>query len=139
MADHFFLVNRIQHTLHCGLHVFDCLVNDFVKTEIHAFLLRKLFCHRVRADVESDDDRVGRSRQRNVGLIDSSYASMDHTDHNFFIGKFCKALFYRLYRSLYVSLDDDRQLLQIAGLDLVKEIVKRQLAFCLFQETVFVF
>ena len=63
---------------------------------------------------------------------------MDHTDYDFIVGKFHKALFHRFHRSLYVRLDNDRKFLEIASLDLIEKIIQRKFALGLFQKTVLV-
>ena len=63
---------------------------------------------------------------------------MDHLNDNFLVGKLGKALFNSLNRSLYIGLDDDRKLLKIAGLDLVKQVIQRKLAFGLLEKTALV-
>ena len=63
---------------------------------------------------------------------------MDHLNDNFLVGKLGKTLFYSLNRSLYIGLDDDRKLLKIAGLDLVKQVIQRKLAFGLLEKTALV-
>ena len=116
------------------VHIFDCLINNFVKTKIYAFLICKLFCHRIRTNVKSDDDRIGSCCQRYVGFIDCAYTAVDHTNNNLFIRKFDQTLFHGFYRTLYICFDDDRQFFQITCLNLIKEIIKGKFAFCFFKE-----
>ena len=134
MTDDFLFEYRIKHTLHCCLYILDCLINNFIKTEIHTFLICKLFCHRIRTNIKADDDRIGGCSKGYVRFIDCTNATVDHTYNNFFIGKLGKTLFHCLYRSLYVCLDDKRKLLKIACLDLIKQIIQRKFALCFFKQ-----
>ena len=43
MTYYLLLVDRIKHTLHSSFHIFDCLINNFVKTKIYALLISQLF------------------------------------------------------------------------------------------------
>ena len=49
---------------------------------------------------------------------------MDNLDCNFLVGKLAEALLNCLDRALNVSLDNNRKLLDIACLNLIKEVVK---------------
>mgnify|MGYP006977834272 CR=1 FL=1 len=50
---------------------------------------------------------------------------MDHLYNHFFVGKFGQTLFYSFHRSLYICFDNERKFLQIACLNLIKEIIQR--------------
>ena len=52
---------------------------------------------------------------------------MDDVDADFLVGELFKALAYRLNGALYVSLDDDLELLDLAELHLIEEVVERDL------------
>src|SRR5699024_2257182 len=138
LADDFLLIYRIQHPLHSDFHILDGLIDHSVQPEVYALLLRNLLRHCVRTDTKSNDNGGGRSRKRNVGFIYRAHAAMDHTDYNFIVVKFHKALFNRFHRSLYVRLDNDRKFLEITRLDLIEKIIQRKFALGLFQKTVLV-
>ena len=123
MTDHLLLVYGIQHTLHGSFDIFDGLVDDLVQTYIHALSLCGCLGSRIGTDVESDDDRVGRTCQGYVGLVDGTYAAVDTFYDYFFIGQLHQGLFYCLYTTLYVGFDDQVQFLQIAFLDLAEQII----------------
>ena len=61
---------------------------------------------------------------------------MDHLDHNLLVGELGQALLHRLHGTLYVRLDDDGQFLDVAGLDLAKQIVQGQLRLGIFDQLV---
>ena len=133
MTDHLLLIDRIQHTLHGSFDIFDGLVDDLVQTYIHALSLCGCLGSRIGTDIESDDDRIGRTCQRYVGLIDGTYAAVDTFYYYFFIGQLHQGLLYCFYATLYISLDDQVQFLQITLLDLTEQIIQRHSALGLFQ------
>ena len=49
---------RSEHTLDSGLDLLDAVVDDTVEAHIDTVALCVLFCDRVRADIEADDDGV---------------------------------------------------------------------------------
>ena len=60
-----------------------------------------------------------------AGVITHPSACLLYTSyHNFFIGQLHKTLLHCFHRTLYVSLDDDRQFLDIAGLDLAEQVIQ---------------
>ena len=123
MTGYLLLVYRIQHTLHGSLYILDCLVDHAVQTHIDFLAVRNGFRLSVRANVETDDDRIGSGCKCNIGLVDRANTAVDDLDNNFLVGKFSETLFYSLYRTLYIGFNDDRQLLDISGLDLGEQIV----------------
>ena len=64
---------------------------------------------------------------------------MDNLYYNLFVGQLHKTLLYCLYRTLYVSLDNQRQLFYITCLDLAEQIIQRQLGFGILKQLVFAF
>ena len=133
MTDNLLLVYGIQHTLHGSFHILDSLVDDLVQTYIHALSLCGCLGSRIGTNVESDDDCVGRTCQRYVGLIDGTYAAVDTFNYYFFVGQLHQGLFYSLDTTLYVSLDDQVQFLQITLLNLAEQIIQGHSALGLFQ------
>src|SRR6202008_4791991 len=55
-------VLRLEHALEGRLDLVDGLVDHAVVADLHAFLVGQLGRLALRADVEADDDRVGRGR-----------------------------------------------------------------------------
>ena len=133
MTDDLLLVYGIQHTLHGSFHIFDGLVNDLVQTYIHALSLCGCLGRRIGTNVESDDNRVGRTCQRHVGLIDGTYAAVNTFYYYLVVGQLHQRLFYSLHTTLYIRLDDQVQFLQITLLDLAEQIIQRHSALGLFQ------
>ena len=56
--------------------------------------------------------------------IDGTYAAVDTFNYYFFVGQLHQGLFYSLDTTLYVSLDDQVQFLQITLLDLAEQIIQ---------------
>ena len=138
MTDDLFLINRIQHTLHGSFHILNGLIDDSVKTEIYALLFSDGFCCSVRSYIKSDNDCIGSTGQRHIGLVNSTYASVDHFDYHFFVGQFNQTLLYSFHGTLYISLNDDGQFFQIACLDLAEQVIQRHFRFSLLQKPVFI-
>ena len=125
MTEHFLLKYRIKHTFHGCFHILDRIVDDSVQSDIHTLALGDIFCRSIRADIKSDDDRVGSRSQDHIRFVDSSHTSVDHLDHHFIVRKLEKALLQGFHRSLYVCFYYDIQFFQVAFLDLIEQIVKR--------------
>ena len=58
MTEHLLLEDRVEHSLHCRLYILDSIVDDLVEPHIDVLLVRCCLRHRVRTNVESDDDRI---------------------------------------------------------------------------------
>ena len=93
----------------------------------------------VRPHVEADDDGIGGAGQGNVGFADGTDCAVDHLDLHFFVGQLGQRLLHRFHGALHVCLDDDRQFLDVAGLDLAEQVVQGQLRLGLFDQLVFAF
>ena len=139
MTDNLLLVYGIQHTLHGSFHIFDCLIDDTVQTQVYTFLFCGCFCCCVRTNVETDDDRVGGGSQCYVRFVDSTYTTMDDLNDNFIIRQLHKTLLYSFHRSLNISFYDKIQFFQVTFLNLAEQIIQRHLRFCFFQQTVLIF
>ena len=124
MADNLLFKDRIQHALHGRFHILDCLIDYLVQSHIHFLALCYGLRRHIRSYVKADDDGVGSRCQRYVGFVDGANAAVDYLYHNFFIGQLHKTLLHCFHRTLYVSLDDDRQFLDIAGLDLAEQVIQ---------------
>ena len=124
MTDDLLLVNGIQHTLHCSLNVLDRLIDDLIQTNVHAFSFRGGLCHRIRTYVETDDDRIGCTREHDVGLVDGTNAAVDALHDYFLVGQLEQGLLHSLHATLNVRLHDQVQLLQVAFLDLGEQVIQ---------------
>ena len=96
-------------------------------------MLRGRFRSRIRLDIETDDDRIGCACEVDVGLVDVADGGMYDLDRDFLVGKFAEALLDSFHGALHVCLDNDRKFLDVACLDLVKEVVKIHLLLGLFK------
>ena len=139
MTDNFLFKYRIKHTLHSCFHILDCLIDNLIQTKVYALLICQLFCHCIRTNVKSDDDRIGCSCQRYVGFVDCTNTAVDHTNDNFFVGQFCQTLFNGFYRTLNVCFNDDRKFFKVTCLNLVKQVIQRKFSFCFFEQMFFIF
>ena len=126
-ADDFFVFRRKQAG-HGRLDVVQRVVNDLIGADVDLLGVRRPARVGVGAHVERDDQRVGRSRQHDVGLADRADAGMHDADAHFLV------LVQREQRSrqrldgaLHVGLDDDVQVLDMALLNLMEQIVEGDL------------
>src|SRR3546814_1702707 len=86
---------------------------------------RQLARLRIGADVEADDEAVRGAGQRHVRLGDAADRRMQHADLRL-VGRYLlERADDRLDGALHVALDDDRQLRDLAGLDLVEHLLER--------------
>ena len=106
----------------------DGVVDDAVHAHIDLVALRGGLRQLVRADVEADDDGVGRGGQQDVGLVDRADTRMNDacTRTSSFDELFERSL-DGLGRALHVCLDDEVQLLHLAFLQLGEEALERDL------------
>ena len=116
-----------KHTLHGVGDLVDGIINDAVHPHIDLVTLRGGLCQLVRADVEADDDGVGRGGQQNIGLVDRADARVDDAHAHLVVRQLFERGLYRLGRTLHVCLDDEVQLLHFALLQLGEEAFERDL------------
>ena len=118
MTDHLLLEDRIKHTLHGCLNVLDRLIDDLVQSDINALALCRCLSRRIRTHVKADNDRVGRTRKGDIGLVDCADTAVNTLYDNLLVGELHQRLLHRLDASLYIRLDNQVQLLQITLLNL---------------------
>ena len=73
-----------------------------------------------RADVEADDDRVGRGGEHDVGLVDAADAAVEDVDRDLVLRQLGDLVLERLDRAGDVGLEDEVELLELALLDVLK-------------------
>ncbi len=83
--------------------------------------------HCVGTDVEADDDRGGSLGEHDVALVDGADRTVNNVDAHLFVAELFERLAHCLHGALHIRLDDDLQLLDLAELELVKEVVERDL------------
>ncbi len=88
---------------------------------------RSASCARVgaRADVEADDERVGGRREVHVVLGDPTDAGVDDVHAHLGVLDLLELAEERLDRALHVALQDDVEVLHLAGLQIVVERLER--------------
>src|SRR5699024_4470142 len=131
VADHFFLIFRIQHAFHRRFDFLDHLVDDAVESEIHFLPLRRFFGVDIRADIEADDDCAGCRSKRNVRFIDGTDACMDDPYIDAFYIDFHQRRAQCLYGALDVTFDDQVEIFHLSFLHLFEQVVQADF-LCLF-------
>ena len=102
-------------------------------------MLRGCLRHRVRSNVESDDDRIGCGCKADIGLVDGTDTAVDYFYYYLFVGQLHQTLLYSLHRTLYICLDNNIQFLDVTGLNLGEQIIQRHLRLGIFDQTVLAF
>ena len=139
MTEHLLLEDRVEHSLHCRLYILDGIVDDLVEPHIDVLLVRCCLRHRVRTNVESDDDRIGCGCKADIGLVDGTDTAVNYFYYYLFVGQFLQTLLYSLHRTLYICLNNNIQFLDVTGLNLREQIIQRHLRLGIFDQTVLAF
>ena len=116
-----------QHTLHGGSDFVNAVVDNPVHPHIHVLPHRAIPGRRVRPDIESHDDGAGGGGQHHVGLVHRAHAAVDDPDVYFLVGELFQRCLHGLHAALDVGLDNECQLLALAGLDLVEQVLQADL------------
>ena len=59
VSDNLLLVNRIKHTLHGRLNIFDCLIDDPIQSHIHSLTFGSCLGGCIGTDIETDNNCIG--------------------------------------------------------------------------------
>src|SRR6266542_5893385 len=132
-AVHGFPNFRGEHAAEGRLDVVEDVVDDAVVPEVDAIglgLARRLG---LGLDVEAEHDGIGRRGKHDIRLIDRAHRSVDDLEPDLVGGEALQRLRERFHRALHVGLEDEPELLHLARLDLLVEILegdaRRALAF----------
>ena len=113
-ADDLFALLGREHAGHRCLQLVDRVVNDVVVMDLHTIAFGQLARAGIGPHIEADDDGLGRNRQVDVGLADTTHRRVDHLHLDLFGGEFEQGRGQRFLGTLYIGLDDDGQHLDIA-------------------------
>src|SRR4051794_9461858 len=126
LAEGRLLVLRLEHALERGLDLLDRVVDDRVVPDLHALAVGQLRRLALRADVEADDDRVGRGRQVDVGLGDRTDTAVDDPQADLVADvDLGQRVLERLDRAGHVALEDEVELLALPLLHGGHEVLER--------------
>ena len=128
LADGLLDLLGLEHALHRGAQLVERLVDDRVVADLDALALGDGARVADRADVEADDDRVGRGGEHDVGLVDAADAAADDVDRHLVLRQLGDLVLERLGRAGDVGLDEQRELLELARLDALEDVLERDLA-----------
>ena len=117
MAQEHFPVLRFQHAFHCQLHVFDRLIDDRIKPDIHLLLFSSFPGGGVRTDIESDNDRIECGRKVYVILGYRAGSAVQHPDFHFIVAQLFHSLFDSFNGALHVCLDNQVERCNFSGFD----------------------
>ena len=128
LADRLLDLERVQQALHRVAQVFGDFVDDRVGADVDALAVGGAAGVRQRPHVEADDDRFGGRGQHHVGLVDATGLRVDDVDRDAFLRDFRELVLERLQRAGDVGLEDDVELLDVAGLGAGEDLVEAELA-----------
>ena len=117
-----------EHAHARGVDVLDDLVDDAVQAHVDLGALGLGLGLGLGAHVEADDDRVGGVRQHDVGLVDRADAAVDDVDADLGLVHLVQRVHERLDGALDVGLDDEVEVLELALLDAVEQVVEGDVA-----------
>src|SRR5512139_3167837 len=118
------LEGGLQHPLHRLLDVVHHVVDDRIEPDVDRFPLRELGGLGLRAHVEADDDGGGGGGEHHVRLRDPPHAGVDHVDLHLVAGELAEGELEGLHRPLHVGLDDDVEVLDLAGVDPLVQLLQ---------------
>ena len=115
----------LEHALEGGVHLVGELVDDVVEADLDALGLRRAARRRVELGVEADDHRVRGGREQDVVVGDVAGALAQDVDAHLVGLDLVQRVDDGAQRALDVGLEDDPQLLGLAGLDLAVQVLER--------------
>ena len=119
------LVDRLEHALQRRLDLVDRGVDHRVVADVHALAVGQLGRLALRPDVEADDDRIRRRRQADVGLGDRTDTAVDDPQADLVADvDLGQGVLQGLDRTSAVALEDEPQLLRLALLELLEQLVE---------------
>ena len=116
---------RLEQALERRADVVGQLVDDVVQADVDAFGLGGAAGGLGDLGVEADDDRVRGRRQHDVVVGDVAGALVEDVEPDLLLVELLERVGDRAERAGHVGLEDDPQLLGLAGLDLRVEVLER--------------
>src|SRR5271154_4356391 len=116
--------HRFEEAFHGLLKFIGDFVDDGVGANVHMFLLREVRGFAIGADAEGDDDGAGSRREEHVVFRDRADAGTDDFQLHLICRKFGQHFTENFDGALHVGLDDDAEFLDVAGLELLVELIE---------------
>ena len=116
-----------QHTLHGGLNLVDGIVNHTVHPHIYIGPRCAVPGSGIGANIKAHDNRLRGRGQHHIGLIDGTHAAVDYPHPHFLVAQLLQRSLHSLHAALHIGLDDEVQVLHLACLNLVEQILQRNL------------
>ena len=121
-----FLLLRREHPFERLVDVVDGVVDDVVRPDVDLFLLCQTARVQVRADTEADDDGIRRRGQDDIRFGDRADAAVDDVQLHFLVLDLHERIRECFHRTVHVALHDDTEFLDLAVLDLARDVVQRR-------------
>src|SRR6266567_3088658 len=125
LAERLFLLDGLEHPDERLLDVLGELVDDAVRTDLDAFTLRKRSGFGIRSDVEPDHSRAGGRGEHDVALGDAAHALVDDVHAHLRVLDLGELGDGRFDGPDHIALEDEIEVLNRAGLDLLEETLHR--------------
>src|SRR5450631_3649029 len=106
---------RIEQTGHRFLHLVDQFVNNTVELHLNRLAFRDVHGHALDLDVETDDYRVRRAREQDVGFGNRSDAGMNNLEVDLLALDLTQRADQRFERTLRVAFQNDEQVFHAVG------------------------
>src|SRR5713101_1201762 len=113
-----------EQAFHGFLKLVRNFVNDVVRADVHMFLLRKVQRLAVRSHAKRNHNRPGCGSQQHVIFRDRAHARTDDFQLHLVGRKLRQHFAEHFHGPLHVALDHNSQFLDVAGLQLLVELVK---------------
>src|SRR4051812_36099518 len=118
---------RREHALHGVAQLVDRAVDDRVGADLDALALSQLARLAHRADVEAEDDRVGRGGEVDVGLRDAADAGVDDLNGDLVLRQLGDLVLEGLERARHVGLEHEPELVDQGAALAVEDVLEREL------------
>ena len=120
----FFLHNRLEHTFHSLLHLFDSIVDDRVKTDVDTLLLSKATRTSRRTHLEAHNHSLRSCSEGDVIFRNLSHTLVNHVDGNRLCGEFDERIAQSLHRTVYVTLHHDVEFLVVTEFQATANLIE---------------
>ena len=121
-------IDRLEETLERGAEIVGQLVDDVVQADVDALGLGRPTGGVGDLRVEADDDRVRGGGQHDVVVGDVAGALEQDVEADLLLVELLQRVGDGAQRAGHVRLEDDPQLLGLAGLDLAVQVLERRAA-----------
>src|SRR5690348_13446530 len=125
-AQKLFLEHRSEQADHSFFNFVHDFVDDGVQANFDVFLLREISRFALGADVETDNDRVRSRGKQHIGFRNSTDAGLYDFQFDLIVRELRQHFAQHFDGTLHVSLDENRQILNLARFELFVKLIERE-------------